>query len=165
MTTREIARRAGVPHGAVSYHFAGKAELLRQAAVAGTEAALAGPVEIARGAGGLVEVVEAMLAWFASGELDDPAVALLLETARQAGRDPGLRELVAAIIAQYRAEVAELIKRDQRSGTVRSDVDAEGLAAIVAALFDGLLMHVILDPGLDAGRAIVALRTLVGAKR
>ena len=31
MTTRAVAERAGLPHGAVSYHFRGKQELLTEA--------------------------------------------------------------------------------------------------------------------------------------
>ena len=33
VTTRAVAERAGLPHGAVSYHFRGKQELLTEAAM------------------------------------------------------------------------------------------------------------------------------------
>jgi AcrR family transcriptional regulator len=165
VTTRGIAERAGVPHGAVSYHFAGKAELLREAALAGSEQALAAPVAIARGAGNLGEVVAATLAWFGSGELGGAGLDLMLETARQAGRDERLRLPLAAGIADYRNALTGLVRADQRNGVITPELPADGLAALVAALFDGLILHLMLDPAVDVDAIGDALRRLLGRDR
>src|SRR3954471_18939983 len=79
VTTRAIAARAGVPHGAVGYHFNGKAELLREAAISATMRVLADPMAMTRGATSVAELVEGTLAWYSGGGISDPSVALLLE--------------------------------------------------------------------------------------
>ncbi|WP_165495312.1 TetR/AcrR family transcriptional regulator [Actinomadura roseirufa] len=161
VTTRAIATRAGVPHGAVSYHFRGKDDLLRQAAIAGTLQALAEPLALARQARDVHEVLEGTLAWFASGGLRDPSTVLLLETLRQSMLDSALREPIATALRTFRAELTELVRRDQESGEVVAGPPAAGTAVLVAALMDGLLMHMILDPELDIANAAEAARTLL----
>lgn len=161
VTMRKIAARAGVPHGAINYHFQGKDDLLRKAAVAGTLQALAEPLAMARAAGGIQEMFEGTIGWFMSGGLQDPSVALLLETARQSSRDPALREPLTAEMRKFRVALAELVRRGQEDGDVNRDAPASGVATMVAALLDGLLLHVILDPELDLQGAAEAVRTLL----
>ncbi|MEO3827462.1 helix-turn-helix domain-containing protein [Actinomadura sp. B10D3] len=161
VTMRAIAARAGVPHGAISYHFQGKDDLLRQAAIAGTLQALAEPLAMAQAAGDVREMFEGTLGWFAGGGLEDPSVALLLETVRQSSRDPSLREPLATEMRRFRAALTELVRRDQEQGAITADPPASGTATVVAALLDGLLLHLILDPELDLQGAAEAVRTLL----
>jgi len=161
VTTRAIAAEAGVPHGAVSYHFRGKEELLREAAISATLQALAEPLAMARRAGSLCEVLEGTLGWYASGGLNDPSVALLLETLRQASRDPALREPIAHELRAYRAALGDLADADQQRGDLAPGVSTSATAMVVAALADGLLLHLILDPDLDVQEAANALLALL----
>jgi AcrR family transcriptional regulator len=161
VTTRAIAAEAGVPHGAVSYHFRGKEELLREAGISATLQALAEPLAMARGAGSLREVLDGTLNWYASGGLNDPSVTLLLETLRQASRDPALREPIARELRAYRAALGDLADADRRRGDLAPGVSTSGTAMVVAALADGLLLHLILDPDLDVQEAANALLTLL----
>ncbi|MGH3377806.1 MAG: TetR/AcrR family transcriptional regulator [Actinoallomurus sp.] len=165
VTTRAIASRAGVPHGAVGYHFNGKAELLREAATAATTQALAEPITLARHAGSLAELVEGTFAWYSGGGISDPSVALLLEVTREAVRDDALRESFASVLRDYRAALTDLVRADQERGAVPPDADSAGTAAVVAALMDGLLLHLILDPHLDIQATASAVRTLLGGNR
>lgn len=162
VTTRAIADRAGVPHGAVAYHFRGKADLLREAARTATTQALSQPVMLARQAGSIWELIDGTFGWYAGGGLADPSVALLLEAVREAARDHALREPIAAVLRDYRATLADLVRADQKRGVVRPDVSADSVAALIAALFDGVLLHLILDPDLDARATVDAVRTLLG---
>ncbi|RFS82215.1 TetR/AcrR family transcriptional regulator [Actinomadura spongiicola] len=161
VTTRAIAARAGVPHGAVNYHFQGKDDLLRQAAIAGTLNALAGPLSIARAAGSVQEVLDGILAWFTCGALNDPSVALLLETARQSTRDPLVREPLATKLREFRATLTELVRRSQERGDIAADSSPAGTATMVAALLDGLMLHVLLDPELDLSETADTIRSLL----
>lgn len=162
VTTRAIAERAGVPHGAVAYHFNGKVELLREAALSATLQALAEPITLARQVGSVAELIQGTLGWFAAGGLTDPSVGLLLEAVREASRDGALREPIAAVLRDYRAALADLVRADQERGAVRREVSPEGTAAVIAALFDGVLLHLILDPDLDTEATAEAVRTLLG---
>ncbi|WP_168221117.1 TetR/AcrR family transcriptional regulator [Actinomadura sp. WMMA1423] len=161
VTMRAIAAKAGVPHGVISYHFQGKDDVLRQAAVTATLQALAEPLEALRTAGSVQEMFEGTLAWFTEGGLEDPAMGLLLETLRQSSRDPALREPIAAEVRNFRAALAELVERSQRAGDVTANASASGTATVVAALLDGLLLHLVLDPELDLTDAAEAVRTLL----
>ena len=162
VTTRAIATRAGVPHGAVSYHFTGRADLLRKAALEVTRAALAEPLALVGRAGSISEVLQGTFAWYAAGGLSDPSVALLLETAREAGRDEALRAPIATQLREYRAALADLVRRDQEHGALVPGVSAEGVAALTAALLDGLILHLVLDPELDTRPVATAILGLLG---
>jgi AcrR family transcriptional regulator len=165
VTTRAIATRAGVPHGAVGYHFNGKAELLREAAVEATMRALAEPIAMAGQADSVAGLVEGSLGWYASGGIADPSVALLLEVTREAVRDDALRESFAAVLREFRTSLTELVVRDQERGAVSPEASSVGTATLVAALLDGLLLHLILDPHLDIQATASAVRTLLGGSR
>lgn len=164
VTTRAIAARAGVPHGAVSYHFQGKDDLLRQAAVSTTVEALAVPIAMVRSAGSVREVLEGTMAWYASGALDDPSISLLLETARQASRDAAVREPFAEVLRTYRDALSDLARADQERGDLAPGASPAGIAMAVAALTDGLILHLIADPALDAREAVRAVVDLLGGQ-
>jgi AcrR family transcriptional regulator len=165
VTTRAIAARAGVPHGAVGYHFTGKADLLREAAIAATMRVLAGPIAMARQADSVTGLVEGSIGWYSAGAITDPSVALLLEVTREAVRDRALRESFSAVLRDFRASVTDLVIRDQERGAVPAEASSTGTATLVAALLDGLLLHLILDPHLDVEAAASAVRTLLGGHR
>lgn len=165
VTTRAIAARAGVPHGAVGYHFNGKADLLREAAISATMRALGEPISMAQGADSVAGLVEGTLAWYAAGGITDPSVALLLEVTREAVRDDGLRESFAAVLRDFRATLTDLVVRDQARGAVPPEASSAGTATVVAALLDGLLLHLVLDPHLDIQATASAVRTLLGGDR
>lgn len=169
VTTRAIAERAGVPHGAVSYHFAGKRELLRSAAAAAIAEIFAGPIALAREAGGLEQLLEGTLSWYRAGGVNDPSVGVLMEVLREAVRDEPLRELIARENGDYRVAVADLVRRDRERGlpgaAPSTAASPEGLAAVVAALFDGLLLHLLIDPELDLRETIAAIDVLLLGER
>jgi AcrR family transcriptional regulator len=165
VTTRAIAARAGVPHGAVGYHFNGKADLLREAAIAATVRVLAAPIAMAREADSVAGLVEGSIGWYSTGALTDPSVALLLEVTREAVRDPALRASLSAVLRDFRASLTELVIRDQERATVSTEAPSTGTAILVAALLDGLLLHLILDPHLDIGAAASAVQALLGGTR
>lgn len=165
VTTRAIAARAQVPHGAVAYHFNGKADLLREAAIFATTRALAEPIALARQAGSVAELVEGTFAWYSTGGMSDPSAALLLEVTREGVRDDALRESFAAILRDYRAALADLVRADQERAAIPRQADPAGIAALVAALLDGLMLHLILDPHLDIQATASAVRTLLGGNR
>lgn len=159
--TRTITERAGVPHGAIGYHFTGKAQLLREAALAANAAALEVPVTLARQAPTVASLIEQTGAWYAAGGLADPSVRLLLETAREASRDDEVRRPTAAMLQAYREQLTELVRKDQQAGHVVAGIPPDGVAALVAALLDGLLVHLTIDPALELGSLMTALTGLL----
>lgn len=140
VTTRSVAERAGVLHGVVSYHFDGKADLLRQAAVLGAIECLAEPVEILFAAPSVPAGLRALARWLAGGPTSLSELALLAETMLAAQRDPELARLTAGLLADFRSVLAERLGE--------TDVAATD-AMLLAATLDGLILHRVLDPDLD----------------
>lgn len=161
ITLRGVAARAGVRHGVVGYHFRGKDDLLRQATVTATRHVLAEPLALARQARSIHELYRGTVAWYSSGGLADPSVALLLEILRQGVRDPALREPIAAEMRAFRGALADLIGKGQRDDEVTARVRAGDVATLIAALLDGLLLHAIFDPDLDLQGTADALHLLL----
>lgn len=160
VTTRAVAERAGLPLGTVSYHFRGKQELLSHAALEMVEA-LFPTADLAA-----AETLEELLGLIKTSTGDpgayDPVVyGVLLETLREAGRDPGLAGRMTALLAEYRRLLCELMRAEQQRGMVRADVDPAALARLVAAAGDGLLLHALLDNDIDTTSAFDVLRALL----
>ncbi len=162
VTTRGVAERAGLPHGAVSYHFRGKQELLIEAALGTFEQAFPlAEFKALDGLGGLLDMIAAALG--GPSALDPVLTGVSMEAMREAERDPQMRRRMAALMRDYRAVIADLAKADQERGSVPATATASGLATLVGAVGDGLLLHALLDPKLDIREAIDSLRALMRA--
>ncbi len=161
MTTRAVAARAGLPHGAVSYHFRGKQGLLIEAALEAFRRAIPlAEFEALRSADDLLELIATELR-----EATDPVLSrLMLEAMREAERDAVLRERMGVMMGAYRGLVVEAVRADQARGAVYDGAPAEAIATLVGAAGDGLLLHALLDPELDVAGAIAALRALLRAR-
>ncbi|MDT0300884.1 TetR/AcrR family transcriptional regulator [Streptomonospora wellingtoniae] len=160
VTTRAVAERAGLPLGAVSYHFRGKRELLAEAALETVEAAFPiGELAAVTTLSQLIELITAAVA--RRGDAERVLSGVLVETLREAGRDPELTERVTALLAEYRRLLSGLVRAEQERGAVRADADPDAVAALLAASGDGLVLHGLLDPATDTVGAFATLRALL----
>jgi AcrR family transcriptional regulator len=160
VTTRAVAERAGLPHGAVSYHFSGKQELLIEACLSAfSHAAPFEEFAALTSVDDLIDMIGSQL----DHELGtDPMLTrLMFEAMREAERDDILRERMGAMITQYRQAVIDVVRADQQRGVISAAISAEGIATLVTAFGDGLLLHALLDPDLDVAGALTALRALL----
>ncbi|MBX5440223.1 MAG: TetR family transcriptional regulator [Solirubrobacteraceae bacterium] len=150
VTHRTVAEEAGVPLGSLTYYFASKQELLREALRlhvredAGRLRALAADL-LASGASA-EDVVAAFTAEMEGGHPDIAQFELYLEAAR----DPQLRDVAAESLRAYQ-EVAALALR------AAGIPDPEAKAGVVVATIDGLGVH----RG-AAGAQAPALRDVLG---
>ena len=159
--TRAVAERAGLPHGAVSYHFRGKQELLTEAAL-NTFAQAFPLADFAGEQATPPDLVELIQGWLTGAEAADPVVAGVgIEAMLQAERDPVLRRRLAELMRRYREALTDVVRDSQRRKTTTAPTDATGLAALLAALGDGLFLHARIDPELDTEAALRALRDLL----
>jgi AcrR family transcriptional regulator len=162
VTTRAVATRAGLPHGSVSYHFRGKQELLTEAALHAFQQAI--PLEGFRALATVDDLVGLIAAEVGDREALDPVLSgLMLEAMREAERDAGLRERMGALLGRYRQVMVDTVRADQQRGGAFAGASPEALALLIGAVGDGLMLHVLLDPELDARPALEALRALLRA--
>jgi AcrR family transcriptional regulator len=160
VTTRAVAQRAGLPHGAVSYHFRGKQELLVESALHAFAEAL--PEDTFAAMTAVTDLLALIRAEIGGPAATDPVLSrLMLETMREAERDAVLRERMGTMLGAYRGLITELVRSEQQRGAVAGDVPAEAIGTLLSAVGDGLLLHALLDPDLDVGAAIDALGALL----
>ena len=159
VTTRAVAERAGLPHGTVSYHFRGKQDLLISAAMWTSDQVM--PAESFESA----DSIEALLALVGNPDAIEPALSrLMLETLREAERDPALGEQVRSMVTTYRQFIIDVLRTEQERGAIAKDIPIEGLGTLLAAVGDGIAVHVLLDPDLDVAAPLNALRALLGLR-
>lgn len=122
----EIARRAGVGAGTVHRHFPTKDSLI--------DASIASAVDaLAREAKRLTRApdpVEAFCSFFETMIARGAASHALADRLGGVGWVPG--PAVAQAVTDLRASIATLLRRAQRAGGIRSDIDAGGLDAMMA---------------------------------
>ncbi len=160
VTTRMVARRAGVTQGVIHYHYGSKDALLRAAVMVAFSQMLAGPMTAFTSAGTITDGLAAVVA-----SLDALGGQHLLrvgtESLSLALRDPQLGEWMRRSLVEFRALLAQGL-REARPPTERDEAQIEGTAVLLAALLDGLLYHRAVDPDLDLAAAAAALTTLIG---
>ncbi len=160
VTTRAIAEHAGLPHGTVSYHFQGKHELLTEAALHTIESLF--PMSEFEAIQTFEELIPLLHSWLGGQHSIGPVgIGVLTEAMRESKQNPALRHRLAMILREYRRVLAEVVRAEQRRGTVASSLTPSALATLIAAVGDGLLLHVLLDSELNVGEATAALLALL----
>jgi AcrR family transcriptional regulator len=145
VTTRAISERAGVNNALVHYYFGSKTALVVQAALSSLDQAVDEPVRMLREAPTVGAGVAEVLRWVGSLDVDEPGMRTLIEVTIEAFRNPEVRPVVAAALDEGRRELAAALAS-------RGDLDADvavGLAAALTALFDGVVLHRLVDADLD----------------
>lgn len=160
VTTRAVAERADLPHGAVSYHFRGKQELLIEAATHAFQQAIpVGQFAALASVDDLIGLIAAEV-----GALDSVLSRLMFEAMSEAERDPTLRERMGTLLGEYRRLMVATVRADQARGAVFDGAPAEAIATLIGALGDGLGLHALLDRELDVDAAVEALRALLAPR-
>jgi AcrR family transcriptional regulator len=160
VTTRAVATRAELPHGAVSYHFRGKQELLTEAALHVFEQAF--PISELRALEQLPDLVALFEPFLGEQSEEQQRVSRVgTEAMLESERNPLLRQRLAELLSDFREAVTDLARAGQERGTVPAEVAPEALATLLGAVGDGIFLHARLDPELDAAGALNALRILL----
>jgi AcrR family transcriptional regulator len=159
VTTRLVAERAGVAPGVVHYHFSSVTELLTAAAL-GFAHGLSEQFAVGLAAqDDLAEGLEWLLGELSAYGGGDPASLLMVEMYLASTRLPALRTQLTALVRGFRNDLAAWVAERGYDG------DADALAALLAALLDGLILHHHLDPGLDLAALSSPLRAMLGREK
>ena len=159
----EIARQIGVSHATVYQHFGRKDELFRAAVEAD-----------------LTALFESLVPALETEALDPDLIVNLVRTLVAAGRGhPLARRVLAEVdaeqtevlrdlpaLAELEVRLVRVLAASQDAGTVRSDLDAESLAAgVIGVAMPMLVVAFRLDGMTDIPRAASALDFLAAALR
>ncbi|TYB41430.1 TetR/AcrR family transcriptional regulator [Actinomadura chibensis] len=161
VTSRAVAERARANNALVHYYF-GSVDALRRAAVThAVEMELEGPVTAILQAEDALDGVSAAIRGLVDRGTGTAGQRVMAEALLHGLRDPGLRADSARQIRTFRELLAARLTENRDAGRLRADADPEGLAVLLAALMDGLLLHVLLDEGTDAAGAADGLLGLL----
>jgi AcrR family transcriptional regulator len=159
VTTRMVARRAGVTQGVIHYHFGSKDALLRAAVVTAFAGMFTGPMTALTSAETINDGLAAVVASLdALG--DQHLLRVGAETLSLALRDPQLGEWMRVALVEFRGVIADGL-REATPPRQRDEARIQGTAVLLTAMLDGLLYHRAVDPALDLAAAAAALTTLI----
>jgi AcrR family transcriptional regulator len=157
---RAIAEEVGVTHAALRHYFGSLEELLvavyRESETRGGADDHPDPE---------ATPVELMRDWTESNREVQGLVQLystLVATALEEGH-PAAREFATERFSRTRTDLAERVRRNQRAGRIRTDVDPLAVAALVIAASDGLQTQWLLDPDAPQDAALALLEVLLSA--
>ncbi len=142
-----ICRRAGVTKGGFYHHFESKQALFLEL-LDEWLAKLDSTLDVLERAGQSVPAQLVAMSGVVGDILADADEQLLIyvEFMTQALRDPALREATVAPYHRYLQRVTALIEQGVAEESL-NPVPAEATASLVLAVFMGLLMQALLDPG------------------
>ncbi|SNS28655.1 transcriptional regulator, TetR family [Geodermatophilus saharensis] len=155
LTARAVAERAGTHQGLVHYHFGGLPSLKR--AVAETA---------------VLEVFEPAVAALTAETSWPAGVAAVLRTTAQPEEPRAARITAELVVASLQdPEVGELVRSalaDARARLVpwlsaTGEAEPQGLATLLLAALDGLVLHRLLDPALALDDVAAAAEALAAA--
>jgi AcrR family transcriptional regulator len=151
LTSRAIAERADAPPGLVHYHFGDLPTLKRDIAAAAVadafEPALAVLTTHSDWGAGLADAARA------TSQMTPEQSRVNAELIAAAMHDAQVAALMQAALADARARLVTWL-------TAQAAAEPEGLATLIVALLDGLVLHRIIDPGLDVHAVIPAAEAL-----
>ncbi len=154
---RRIAEAIGVSHAALLHYFESREQLL-VAVYEHAEATRRSPD--GKPAGSAVEVMTRA----AVANVEVPGLVELYSTlvagALEAGSSHG-RQFFTARFERVREGMTARLLSEQAAGTVRADVPADQLAALLIAASDGLQIQWLLDPSIELERTLGAMAVLL----
>ena len=167
-TFDHVAQEAGVSRGLLHYYFGTKERLLVEVVRRDSEIRMRTLEERLAGAYSIDAIVESLVTQLKDFVSEDPASqALIYEMFSVSRRNDEIREELAQLYRNVRAQVAEVLRAKEREGVVKLRGDAEAVASVLFALGDGLELQLVSDADWDSGSTfetgIATARFLLGA--
>jgi len=161
---RRIAEAIGVSHAALLHYFDSREQLLVAVyAHAEAQRAAADAARRAEGAPLPLRGVDSM-ADAAVKNVEVPGLVQLYSTLVAAALESSSevsREFFSARFERVRSELTTSFRVQQEDGSIRDDVPAEHLAALVVAASDGLQIQWLLEPSVELEGTLRSIATLL----
>lgn len=154
----EIAKTFGMSAGHIYNYFDSK-EAIIAAIVERDLAEFFRRAEELRAAGDLLEAIVERIEGSVADRLDRSRSALQMEVLAEAGRSPPIAAMVQSIDARVRAVLRKLLLDGLPAGVTTHDLD--GRIDVLMALFDGLMIRALRNPGISRQQVTRVLRSAI----
>jgi AcrR family transcriptional regulator len=148
-----IAGRVGVSKGVISYHFAGKEELVQEViadiTARGGSFIYDRAMTLPTAAGQLRAWIESVLAYMATYRTDTVAFYEIRAGSRG---DASVAAVMAELTSGVTVALAEMIAGGQASGEFREDFDPQAVATALLAVMDAVAPRLALEPDFEVTR-------------
>lgn len=158
VSTRAVAERAGTNPGLIHYHFGGLAGLHTAIFRQATDLIIGPMLTELLGAPDERAALETMRSMLAGTPADEQATRLAAELIMGALRDPALGVVLRDELRQARTQLAD------RLGELHPEwprARSAGVATLIAASIDGLMLHYMIDGELPLGDVLSAVGELL----
>lgn len=154
----QISKAAGMSAGHIYHYFENK-EAIIAAIVARDLARVRTLTAELRSAHDVKDAMLARVSESVTEHLDPDVAALRLEIVAEAARHPAIAEIVRSADAQSREGLADVIRNVRLAAGHRDDArTGAALLEVVAAMFEGLMIRAVRNPGLDHDGAVHMFR-------
>lgn len=158
VTTRAVAARANTNPGVIHYHFGGLPGLHCAVARQTCELVISPLVTMFLDAPDTRTALRTMRDALPQNASDDHAMHLAVELIAGATRDSTLGSALGAKLKEVRAEIADHVRIRHPDWTRRR---AAGMATLIIAFMDGLVLHHSVDPNIETAEAFSLLEGLL----
>lgn len=158
VTTRAVAARANTNPGVIHYHFGGLPGLHCAVARQTCELVISPLVTMFLDAPDTRTALRTMRDALPQTANDDHAMHLAVELIAGATRDSTLGSALGAKLKEVRAEIADHVRIRHPDWTRRR---AAGMATLIIAFMDGLVLHHSVDPNIETAEAFSLLESLL----
>ena len=164
LTTRLVAREAGISHGMCHYHFETKDDLVLAVVDQARRYWIMPMEELVAGKGPAADRLERVIVWMAEPATRE-VMRVHLQLMAHAEWNDRLRERMAAEYARWHEAYVRLFRELHAEGVLRPDADARAVGIAFATLADALVDQRSLDPSLDTEAIMRALLEPLMAER
>jgi len=165
-TMQDICREVELSPGAVYRYFPSKDAIIEGMCTRGQEANAAG-LEEGLSAAGTLDAFDQLIRIFFL-EMDNlksfEVCALNVELIAEAPRNQRVQDLQQRTIQDVLARLVGFMKASQAAGDVDPSLDAEAIARVMIALYQGLITQRLVEPEVDIVAYAKVLRSLFGGR-
>ena len=162
-TMHDICQMAELSPGAVYRYFSSKDEIIEAMEEQGREHSAAVIEAITSERKDTLGVLEGLADVFFSKLEDTRDCAVHIELWAEALSNPRIREMVVRIDDGIRsAFVKRIVSEGQERGEINAKLDADAVARVMMAFWDGLVLQKTLDPEVDVWKYVAVMKAMMG---